>query len=168
MRRLPTLPPPSRLAALTAGAPLLAACAGAAPPEATPEPTAAGPAPTLLAGTRWELVSLQSMDDAQGTTRIPDPTRYTLLFGADGRAAFRLDCNRATGTWTATATADGRTGSLRFGQLAGTRAMCAPPSLDTRVARDMGQVRGYRLDNGQLHLSLTADGALYQWRPAAP
>jgi hypothetical protein len=30
-----------------------------------------------LAGTRWQLVSIQSMDDAQGTVRPPEPARYT-------------------------------------------------------------------------------------------
>jgi membrane protease YdiL (CAAX protease family) len=30
-----------------------------------------------LAGTRWQLVSIQSMDDAQATVRPPEPARYT-------------------------------------------------------------------------------------------
>ena len=61
------------------------------------------PAPTSLAGTSWQLIALQSMDDAQGTTHPEDPSRYTVTFGADGRAAFRLDCNRASAEWKATA-----------------------------------------------------------------
>jgi heat shock protein HslJ len=50
-----------------------------------------------LSGTSWQLVAIESMDDAQGTTKIAGPQRYTLSFGADGRAAFRIDCNRGTG-----------------------------------------------------------------------
>ena len=33
-----------------------------------------------FAGTTWQLVSIQSMDDAQGTTRVDDPSRLTLKF----------------------------------------------------------------------------------------
>lgn len=135
----------------------LAACAGA-PPTA--------PAPTTLAGTAWELVRFQSMDDAQGTTRIEDPALYTVTFGADGRASLRLNCNRAMGPWQATPAADGVSGSLSFGLLAGTRALCPPPSLDEKLLRDLGYVRSYLLRDGQLHMSLMADAGVYSWRPA--
>jgi heat shock protein HslJ len=135
----------------------LAGCA--APPSAPPDP---------LAGTRWELVAIQSMDDAQGTTRIEQPERYTLLFGADGQLSLRLDCNRGSGRWVHTPAAAGAaSGSLQIGPVASTRALCPPPSLDTRVARDLGYVRSYRLKNGRLYLSLMADGGIYEWRPAA-
>lgn len=50
-------------------------------------------------GTRWQLVSIQPMDDAQGTVRPSEAARYTLEFGADGRVAVRLDCNRGSATW---------------------------------------------------------------------
>lgn len=118
-----------------------------------------------LGGTSWELVQFQSMDDAQGTTRVADPARYTINFGTDGRASLRLNCNRATGSWQATPAADGLSGSLVFGTLAGTRALCPPPSLDEKLLRDLGYVRGYLLRDGQLHLSLMADAGIYSWRP---
>lgn len=118
-----------------------------------------------LAGTSWELVQFQSMDDAQGTTRISDPSLYTVSFGADGRATLRLNCNRATGPWQAQPAADGRSGSLGFGVLAGTRALCPPPSMDERLLRDLAYVRGFLLRDGQLHMSLMADGGIYSWRP---
>lgn len=41
------------------------------------------------------------MDDAQGTTRPDDPSLYTMTLNADGTASLRLNCNRATGSWTA-------------------------------------------------------------------
>lgn len=104
------------------------------------------------------------MDDAQGTTRVADPSRFTLRFGADGRASLRLDCNRGTGSWKATAAGDG-TGKLEFGPIAATRALCAPPRLDERVARDLAHVRGYMLKDGRLFLSLMADGGIYEWHP---
>jgi heat shock protein HslJ len=146
--------------AMRAAAPLvvaLAACAG------RPGPPAALPA---LEGTTWELVLFQSMDDTQGATQIDDPTLYTVRFDADGRASLRLNCNRATGSWQAAPAADRVSGRLTFGPLAGTRALCPPPSLDERLLRDLGHVRGYLLRDGLLHMSLMADAGIYSWRPA--
>lgn len=145
-----------RLPALLPGATLLAACAT----------TNVEPASPSLAGTSWQLVAIQSMDDAQGTTRIADPARFTLHFGTDGRAALRLDCNRGSGNYEA-APPTGGSGSLRFGPVATTRALCPPPQLDQRVARDLDHVRSYRLKDGKLFLSLMADGGIYEWHPAA-
>ena len=124
-----------------------------------------------LAGSEWELVSIQSMDDAQGTLRIADPAAFTLQLGGDGRAALKLDCNRGSASWKATAAADGNSGQFAFGPLAGTRALCQPPHLDERIVRDLDYVRGYLLRDGNLYLSLMADGGIYEWRPrtaAAP
>ncbi len=124
-----------------------------------------GPQPVArLAGTSWELHAIQSMDDAQGTTRIPEPQRFTLRFDADGRASLRLDCNRGTGTWEAKPAGDD-TGTLTFGPIAATRATCPPPHLGERIARDLAYVRGYRLKDGNLFMSLIADGGIYEWRP---
>jgi len=130
-----------------------------------PAPAGTAPAtpPPALAGTRWRLVEIQSMDDAIGTTRPADPSRYTLALGADGTATMRLDCNHATGRWSATPAADPARGGFRIGPLAMTRVLCPAPSLDTRVARDMGDVRSYLLKDGRLHLSLMADGGIYVW-----
>ncbi|MBL8447371.1 MAG: META domain-containing protein [Zoogloeaceae bacterium] len=117
-----------------------------------------------LAGTSWQLVAIQSMDDAQGTTKLADPTRFTLTFGTDGRASLRLDCNRGSGTWEVKG-AGAESGQLTFGPLAATRAMCPPPHLDERIARDLPYVRSYLLKNGHLFLSLMADGGIYEWAP---
>jgi heat shock protein HslJ len=146
--------PLSPLAATLAATLALGACAVA--PQA--------PGTATLRGTAWQLHAIQSMDDAQGTTRIADPSRFTLRLEADGRAALQLDCNRGSASWEATAGSDG-TGSLRFGPVASTRALCPPPRLDERVARDLTNVRGYRLQDGKLFMSLLADGGIYEWRP---
>lgn len=118
-----------------------------------------------LAGTAWQLNAIQSMDDVQGTTRVAEPDRFTLEFGHDGRAVLRLDCNRGTASWKAVPGADGSSGQIEFGPIAGTRARCPPPHLDERIVRDLGYVRGYLLRDGKLHLSLMADGGIYEWRP---
>ena len=128
--------------------------------------TAPANTPFTLAGTQWTLQSIQSMDDTQGTTSVADGKRYTLHFAADGRASLRLDCNRGTGSWEARP-GESDSGSLRLSAIAMTRALCPPPSLDTRIARDLGHVRSYRVIDGRLYLSLFADGGIYEWRRIA-
>jgi heat shock protein HslJ len=127
----------------------------------------AAPSAARLAGSEWELVAIQSMDDAQGTLRIAEPAAFTLQLGADGRAALKLDCNRGAATWQVTPAGDGNSGQFAFGPIAGTRALCPPPHLDQRIVRDLGYVRGYLLRDGKLYLSLMADGGIYEWRPSA-
>lgn len=138
-----------KAAALCAAAAWLAGCA--APPPQAPS----------LAGTRWQLAAIESMDDAQGTTRPDDPARYTLDFGTDGRATLRLDCNRAMAAYTVDATAS----SLAFGPVAGTRAMCLPGSLEPRLVKALPYVRHYLVKDGRLHLTLMADGGILSWSP---
>jgi len=128
-------------------------------------PATGGSAGPEFAGTTWQLVAIQSMDDAQGVTKVDDPRRFTLEFGRDGRAAFRLDCNRGTGDYTVKPAGDGVSGTMSLGPIAATRAVCPPPHLDERVARDMAYVRGYLLKEGKLYLSLMADGGIYEWVP---
>ncbi|MEQ9558948.1 MAG: META domain-containing protein [Rhodospirillales bacterium] len=124
----------------------------------------AGTAPAPIAGTAWKLHAIQSMDDAQGTTRVTDPKMFTLRFNTDGRATLRLDCNRGSGTWTAVRSSE-TTGSLAFGPLAVTRALCPPPNLGERIARDLPHVRSYTFKDGNLFMALMADGGIYEWRP---
>jgi heat shock protein HslJ len=119
----------------------------------------------LLAGTEWRLVEFQSMDDAIGTIRPDDPSLYTMRLGADDSVSMQLNCNRATGVWSAKPSADGMSGSFRFGPLAVTSALCSPPSMDERIARDADYVRGYLLKDGNLYLSLMADAGIYVWKP---
>lgn len=115
-----------------------------------------------LEGTAWRLVSIQSMDDKQGTTTVQDPTKYTVEFGADGQASFQIDCNRGRGTWQAEA-AGGDSGKLTFGPIATTRMACAPPTIDSQVSSALVNVRGYRVIDGRLHMSLLADGGILDW-----
>jgi len=140
-------------------------CAAVSPSEKKDLPVANSGAADKLAGTRWRLVEIQSMDDAIGTTRPSDRNLYTLDLGDDGRAALRLDCNRGVGPWVAKPVANGAEGGFSIGPLAMTRALCPPPSLDERIARDMGYVRSFLLKDGRLYLSLMADGGIYAWEP---
>lgn len=150
---------------LAVSAPLiLSACALT---SQVPAPSARPAEPASLAGTAWQLAEIQSMNDAQGTIR-PAPDRlYSIRFAADGSAAFQLDCNRGSARWTATPAAGSAGGTLQFSTVALTRAMCAPPVLDTRIARDLESVRSYSMRDGTLSMSLMADGGIYRWTPMA-
>ena len=76
----------------------------------------------------------------------------------------RLDCNRGAASWQSTpSSAD--SGSLTFGTVAMTRAMCLRDSLDTRIGRDLGFVVSYVFRDGKLFLALKMDSAIYEWAP---
>lgn len=141
---------------------LLSACASGPPVAATGMPDSTD---TGLAGSAWQLIEIQSMDDAQGNIRPPSDRLYTVRFHADGSAAFQLDCNRGNARWSATAGTGASSGALGFDTLALTRAMCPPPSLDIRIARDLPFVRSFIMRDGLLSMSLMADGAIYRWTP---
>ena len=130
-------------------------------------PLQAAPNTPPLQGTSWQLVGIQSMDDAQGLKRPADPSRYTLSLQADGRAVLQLDCNRATGPWRVEPSSDPGNGGFRFGPRASTKALCPSPSLGEPLARQLPYVRGYLLRDGRLNLSLLADGGILIWEPRA-
>lgn len=159
----------SALAAALAACLVLAGCGNV--PEQPAKP-ASGPGASAtaasgpLSDTVWRLVEIQSMDNAVGTKRPDDRNKYTLQLRGDGTLSIRLDCKRANGTWTSEPAADGISGRFGIGPLAGTRALCPPPSLDERITAQAPQVRGYLLKNGRLHLSLMADGGILVWEPA--
>ncbi len=143
------------------------ACA-VAPPPVPPEALPPAPTPASpLAGTSWQLVELRA--PGQRPLRLPrtDPPRYTLHFEAPDQVAVRLDCNRGRGGFTATPTAEDR-GRLAFGPIALTRMMCPRASQETRVARELAEVRFYALTGAELRLDLATDGAQQVWRRATP
>ena len=104
------------------------------------------------------------MSDEQPTITIDDPAKYSVTFGADGRAAFQVDCNRGNGSWTAAAAASD-SGSLTFGPIALTKMFCPQPSIGATVAADLGRVRSYLVSDGKLHLSVEADSGIMHWEP---
>jgi heat shock protein HslJ len=106
------------------------------------------------------------MDDAVGTARPEDPSLYTMRLNADGSVSMRLNCNRARGSWSMEPSADPSNGRFEFGPLAGTRALCPPPSLDERITSQAQYIRGYMLKDGRLSLTLMADGGIWLWELA--
>jgi heat shock protein HslJ len=142
---------------------VLSGCASA--PKATQLPDRIPAGPIELSHVTWRLVEFRSMDDAQGTNRPSDPSKYTMKLGADGSAAFQLDCNRGMGSYTSQKAADGLSGAISFSVLATTRALCPEPSMGERIARDAQYMRGWLLRDGKLSISLMADGGVYVWEP---
>jgi heat shock protein HslJ len=123
------------------------------------------PGGAALVGPVWEVVRFRSMSDEIGTLEVALPATVTVAFGAGGRAAFGLDCNRGTGGWTATPGDDAMRGGLRIGPVGVTRALCAggDPMAD-RLARDLGDVASYMRDGAALHLALRADAGIWTLR----
>jgi heat shock protein HslJ len=119
-----------------------------------------------LGGTSWRLIQVKSMDQAKGSTQPDDPDKYTLTFNADGTLAARLDCNRGVGPWR-NDIAEPSGGSLAIGPLAVTRALCPPPSIGVALAGQLGDVRAFIIEDGRMHMVLTANGGILVWEPAA-
>jgi para-nitrobenzyl esterase len=117
-----------------------------------------------LIGTTWQLLSIESMSSEQPSTTIETPSEYTVTFGDDGQAGFRVDCNRGNSTWKAEAAA-ADSGTLTFGPIGLTKMMCPQPSDDSKVAAALGRVRSYLLSDGKLHLSLEVDSGIMHWEP---
>jgi para-nitrobenzyl esterase len=114
------------------------------------------PSGDALVGPTWQLVKFQGGD---GTVLTPDEkSKYTLVFGADGLLSARIDCNRGRGGWKSP-----EKGRLELGPMAVTRAACPPGSLHDRIVKDLPYVRSYVLKDGRLHLSLMADGGIYEF-----
>jgi len=122
------------------------------PPPHGPQVAAVG-APLLG---RWEWVSFQGMDDSFFET--DDPSRYTLEIREDGVSVV-ADCNRGMGGVVIEAS------SVRFTELAVTRMACPPESLGERYLSYLRYVRGWVISNGDLYLSLFADGGIMRFRP---
>ena len=89
--------------------------------SSAPLETAASPA-VGLGGASWQLVQIMSMDD---TTDTPaDPALYTLEFDNDGSVRVRVDCNRATGSWSSESAGQLRIVSLQPPRLSAPRVRC--------------------------------------------
>jgi heat shock protein HslJ len=132
-------------AATEPGAPLMPGSVNAPPPPIT----AAGDA--LLTGAVW---SWQETVMNDGKRIVPAASgRYTLLFQPGGMVAVQADCNRGSGSYLLNG------GSLSFGPIAMTRAMCPPGSLDTEFLKGLGLVSGQLFRGNDLVLTLKVDSA---------
>lgn len=84
-----------------------------------------------------------------GGRGVVDRLQTSITFGADGRAYGSGGCNRFTGGYTL----DGD--KLSFGAMAQTNMACVEAAMDQeqRFHQALGAVRGWRIENGLLHLT---------------
>jgi heat shock protein HslJ len=107
---------------------------------------------------QWKWVSFHGMDDR--SLEVSAPSRYTLEIRADG-VTIRADCNRGMGGF------DQEGASLSFSEIATTRMACPPDSLGDLYLSHLGYVRSWLIKNGDLYLSLFADGGIMRFHPTA-
>jgi heat shock protein HslJ len=111
-----------------------------------------------LNGTSWQLVRFQGPDER--TISPDDKSKYTITFGTNGRVTARVDCNRASSTWRATAT-----GELQFGSWSRTSAKCGPKSLHDQIVIEGAAVHNFSISDGHLFLKGMAEGGYYELEP---
>ena len=111
-----------------------------------------------LNGTSWQLVKFQGPDERTFTP--DDKSKYTITFGTNGRVTARVDCNRASSTWRASAT-----GELQFGSWSRTSARCGPKSLHDQIVTEGAAVHKFSIRDGHLFLSGMAEGGYYELEP---
>jgi len=91
---------------------------------------------------------------------VPNPERYTIHLGSDGKLQARFDCNSGGGSYKISE------GKLSFGPLLSTRMACVPDSLDAPYTRDLQRVASFFVQGGDLYLELPADSGTMRFRPA--
>ena len=111
-----------------------------------------------ISGTSWQLVKFQGPDERTFTP--DDKSKYTITFGTNGRVTARVDCNRASSTWRATAN-----GELQFGSWSRTSARCGPKSLHDQIVTEGAAVHRFSIKDGHLFLSGMAEGGYYELEP---
>ena len=82
--------------------------------------------PSDLKDVTWKLESIERAGSP--IIVVPEPEKYTLILGNDGRLTVRADCNQCTSTYSL----DGDT--LTVGHLACTLVACGSGSLDGSYA----------------------------------
>jgi hypothetical protein len=109
----------------------------------------------------WRIIEFKSMNDAIGTIQPEDSSRYILYLKLDRIVSLHFNCNRGMARWRAKPGQESNSGTLRFSKIAITKALCPPPGIDEKIARDLAYVRSYVIEDGRLYLSLMADAGIY-------
>lgn len=134
------------LAATALAALTLSACATS---SRTPHP---------LEGTSWRLVDIEtSGTSTQLTAELSSRHRITF---EEGRMRAQLDCNRGNGGWTASMPDEGN-GTIEFGPIASTRALCPAPTFGEELAASLPMATGYTLLPERSGLLIRTESAIY-------
>lgn len=127
--------------------------------EVLVEPVGAPPATGdgLLGKWQW----LRSTYNNDTELVVDDPSHYTVEFKADGTLGIQADCNQLSWTYTQ------ESNSLSINDFGPTTlAMCPPGSLDQAFLKDLSEVAGYVMNEGNLVLNLMADAGNMIFQPA--
>jgi heat shock protein HslJ len=129
-------------------------------PQATPSPDQVMGA-NPLTGTVWEWAALLKTRPPTQSV-VPDPSSYTVVFGADGQMLIKADCNNAQATYVL----ENDTLAITLGAV--TRAACPPGSLSNDFLTNLSKVGSYVMDGGDLILSLTETNDSMIFRNGGP
>lgn len=110
-----------------------------------------------LQGVTWEWTETATPDRR---IRVAAPDRYTVRFKGDGEAQIRYDCNHGGGMYELDK------GQLSFGPLTYTRIRCGEGSWSFLYRQQLGAVRSFFTENGDLYLELPEGTGTMRFRRA--
>jgi heat shock protein HslJ/uncharacterized protein YraI len=134
---------------------LLGACTAATPTEESTEPAGVDYSGLPFVGKTWYWLGTQFNDGS--TTTVADPSRYSIVFNADGTYNGKADCNNVNGSYTV----DGN--QLTIGPGAMTMMACPEDSQDGVFLEQLNMVGGWLEQDGFLYLELQADSGAMQF-----
>lgn len=111
-----------------------------------------------LTGTTWQWTTLTM---PSGTTTVNDPSRYSVVFNADGTANITADCN--VGNWAYT-TGDGGMLTITPGMMS--MAYCGAGSLDQIFLGGLTNAMSYRMDGDNLVIDMLYESGSLAFMPA--
>lgn len=119
------------------------------------------PVANRLNDTNWVLIGFQNsgQDSELQEVHLYD---YTMHLDSSGAVQFKFDCNQGSSTWQATPMEGGR-GTLTFGTVAATTALCAAESIGETLASDINRVARYSIYDGRLTMLPDGGGRIYVW-----
>ena len=118
---------------------------------AAPSPTAQAAQSPITDGV-WRLQSFQRSDST--SVPVPDPSRFTIEVGADGRLAVRSDCNRCSGSYSQAG------GGFKVGSaMACTKAFCSTAPFDAEYEAALSGATLVRTGDSTLE-ALSGSGVL--------
>ena len=113
--------------------------------------------PDPLVGALWEWVSTTTPVEQ---VVVNDPTRYSILFNADGTASIKADCNQVGGSYQT----DGSTINIVLGPT--TLAACPEDTQDQLYLTSLESAASYFFQDGQLYMDMFADSGTMRFAPA--
>ncbi|MCA9410786.1 MAG: META domain-containing protein [Candidatus Omnitrophica bacterium] len=114
--------------------------------------------PDTIYDATWEWTgTITPVEEIQ----VPNPENYWIKFSRDGSATLQVDCNKGRGDFKVSP------GKISFGPIATTRMACPEGSLDSRFAKDLGEVVSFFGDSQSLYLELPVDAGTLHFRRVA-